>query len=186
MTSLLRKTDAWLLRLDTLLAGVAAMAIMAMMLVTAADVVMRYVLHSPLHWAYDLVLQYLLVASFFLGFSYTLRHNHHISVDFFARRLSVKSYHLLLGAGCFAAGCIFVAIAWFGAHDAWLAWENDEVIFGALIWPTWLSKIIVPVGMAPLALRCFHRAIAHLWSFRDRTVVKELQIGVDDLAAVEA
>lgn len=184
MAHLLEKTDRLLLRLDIVLASAAAVAIIVMMLVTAADVVMRYGFNAPLHWAYDLITQYLLVASFFFGFSYTLRRNQHISVDFFARRLPEWQYHLWLSLGCFVAGCIFTVIAWLGAEEALSAWRNDEVIFGALIWPVWLSKIIIPVGIAPLALRCFHRVAAHL-CLGDRPMQRQLGIGIDQLATAK-
>jgi TRAP-type C4-dicarboxylate transport system permease small subunit len=185
MRPLLIRADRWLLRLDKLLAGAAAAAIVIMMAVTAADVVMRYIFNAPLAWAYDLITHYLLVAGFFFGFSYTLRVNHHISVDFFARRLPEQVYHLWLAIGCLAVTFIFAFIAWMGAVDAYHAWRNDEVIFGALIWPTWPAKAIVPIGMVPLALRCLHRAAAHVAARSDHETQAALEIGTDYVVAAE-
>ncbi|MGB6119858.1 MAG: TRAP transporter small permease [Mesorhizobium sp.] len=185
MSGLLLRTDRWLNWLDLGLAGLAALCIVAMMLLTGADVVMRYAFNSPIPWAYDLVIHYLLVASFFLGLSYTLRMNHHICVDFFARMLPSRSYQWSMALGSLAAALIFGVVAWYGLRDAIYAWTNDEVAFGALIWPMWASKAMIPLGMAPLALRCLHRAIAHAVLRSDRVAQSKLGLQLEQHSEVE-
>lgn len=185
MQQFLGRSDRWLLGLDLVLAALAALCIGAMMVLTAVDVVMRYALNQPLSWAYDLTMNYLLVASFFFGLSYTLRMNHHISVDFFARRLPKRVYHMGMALGCLGAMAIFAAVAWFGLRDTIHAFVNDEVIFGALIWPMWVSKAVVPIGMAPLALRCLHRAVGHLAFATDDVVQARLGLQLDQHSEVE-
>lgn len=185
MFGLMQKTDRWLARLDLVLAGTAAAFIAVMMLLSSVDVVMRYALNSPIAWAYDLITNYLLVASFFFGLSYTLRMNHHISVDFFARMIPTKAYHWFMAMGCLAAAVIFACVAWYGLRDAFHAWTQDEVAFGALIWPMWPAKAVIPLGMAPLALRCLHRAIAHAAFGSDRAAQANLGLRLDQHTEVE-
>lgn len=185
MSGLLFRTDRWLTRLDLVLAGAAAACIVVMMLLTGADVVMRYAFNRPIAWVYDLVTRYLLVAGFFLGLSYTLRMNHHICVDFFARMLPAKTYQWCMALGCLAAAAIFGSVAWYGLRDAIHAWTNDEVAFGALIWPMWASKAVIPLGMAPLALRCLHRAVAHAAFHSDRAAQAKLGLRLDQHSEAE-
>lgn len=151
--------DRWLLRLDLLLAGVAAGIVAIMMFLTSLDVVMRYAFNSPLPWVYDVTILYLLPAAFVLGFSYTLRSNNHISVDFFARWLPVSFRNFWTALSSAIAGIIFLYIALIASDVAWDAWVNNDVMFGTLNWPTWPSNAVIPIGIAPLALRCFHSAL---------------------------
>lgn len=186
MRALLFKTDKWLSGLDLALAVAAALCIVAMMLITGADVVMRYAFNRPLAWAFDLLTHYLLVAGFFLGLSYTLRKNHHICVDFFVRMFPEQMYQIAMVIGSMLGATIFATVACYGAHDAYQAWVNDEVIFGALIWPVWLVKVVIPLGMAPLALRSLHRGFAHALLMFDPEAQKQLGLSVEQLAETEA
>ncbi|MGH7461738.1 MAG: TRAP transporter small permease [Longimicrobiales bacterium] len=163
MKAFLLKADAWLWKMDLAFIAIAGLAILLMMGVTAADVVMRYAFHSPIRWAFEFVTQYLLIGSFFFAFSHTLRTNENVAVDYFARNIPMPAYHTVMGTGFAVSAVIFAAICWLSAHDTYDAWRNNEALMGALIWPTWSAKVIVPIGAAALVLRLLHRAFAH-WS----------------------
>jgi len=186
MTDLLVSADTWLLRLDRFLAAMASLCILAMMLLTSLDVVMRYGFDQPLSWVYDVLTFYILPAAFFLGFSFALRMNHHITVDIFAKMLPQDIYHAAMSVGCLAAAGIFGAIAWFGAHDTLKAWTNDEVAFGTIVWPLWIGKAVVPAGMLPLALRCVHRGIAHAVCRGEPEAQARLGLRIEQAAGAEA
>lgn len=182
MPNALIQTDKYLKLFEIGLAALAAFAVFVMMMITAADVLMRYAFNSPLEWVYDLTVHYLLIAGFFLGLAYTLRCNHHISVDFFARKMPPRTYHLSLALGCFLTASVFLAVAWMGTDETYTSWSSGDVLFGAVIWPIWPSKLIVPLGMAPLALRALHRMVAHLYAAFDPKITKSLEIGIDEHA----
>ncbi len=174
----LLRCDAWLSRLDTLLVSVAAAAVMAMMGITFFDVILRYVFNAPLAWAFDLITNYLLIASFFFSFSYALKVNEHVAVDFFARRISPPLYHRTVGIGYLIASLVFFGIAYLGAVDTIVAWQGNEATIGALIWPIWPAKIIVPIGMIPLALRVVHRGLGHLAAGGDAAFEQHLGLAL--------
>lgn len=153
--------------MDTAMVFIAGLMVLAMMFVTGADVIARYAFHAPIRWAFDLVTQYLLIGSFFFAFSYTLRTNENVAVDYFARNIPVSNYHACMGAGFLVSAVIFAGIAWVSALDTWEAFRNNDAMMGALIWPTWSAKIIVPIGSVALALRLLHRAFAHGFSIGD-------------------
>ena len=74
----------WLERGGMIVAGVCFMAIV---LITAVDVTMRYAFNAPLIWAFELISDYLMVAIFFLAIATTQRAGQNIGVDILARRL---------------------------------------------------------------------------------------------------
>lgn len=162
MKSYLITMDRWLHRIDMIYIGVAAIFATVMMLVTFADVGMRYVLNSPLSWAYDLVTNYLLISTFFFSFSYALSRNEHVAIDVFAQQLPSEWYHRCLAVGYLAVTVVFVTIAWLGLQETLHAYTTNEAMMGAIVWPTWPAKAIVPLGMLPLFVRTAHRGIAHL------------------------
>ncbi|UYV35777.1 TRAP transporter small permease subunit [Rhodobacteraceae bacterium D3-12] len=179
MPNALIQADRYLKAIDIVLAALAATAIFSMMLITATDVLMRYAFNDPLEWVYDLTVHYLLIAGFFLGLSYTLRLNHHITVDFFARKMRPRAYHAAMAIGCLLTSGVFFLVAWLGAHEAYSSWKSGDVLFGAVIWPIWPSKLIVPLGMAPLALRAMLRMMAHLCAASDLSIADALEINID-------
>lgn len=168
MKSALLLADRWLRWLDVGYICASAIFVTIMMVVTFADVAMRYVFHAPLSWAYDLVSNYLLLGSFFFSFSYALRRSEHVAIDVFAQRLPEALYHRLLAIGYFAVTFVFAAIGWLGLQETVNVYENGEAMMGALVWPMWPAKIIVPLGMLPLLLRTAHRTFAHLCAPGDR------------------
>jgi TRAP-type mannitol/chloroaromatic compound transport system permease small subunit len=66
----------------------------AMMLVTAYEVVTRYVFGAPSIWALEAT-QYLFLSSTALGGAYVLRNRHHVNVSIVYDRLSAKSKALV-------------------------------------------------------------------------------------------
>lgn len=178
MKNILLRCDIWLTRLDIALVSVAAAAILAMMGITFADVILRYIFNAPLPWAFDLIANYLLIASFFFAFSFAVKLNEHVAVDFFARRIAPALYHRAVGMGYLIVSVVFVGIGYLGAIETIHAWEGNEATIGALIWPIWPAKIIVPIGMFPLALRVLHRGLAHLAAGGDETFEQHLGLAL--------
>lgn len=152
-TGWMRKFNYALTWIENLLVMVAAICVLAMMIVTGADVLMRYVLGAPFSWAFDLLTRYLLIAAFFCSFGYTLRVGGHVAVDYFIPKWPARLRGRLLGAAYLLASVIVLVICWVTAVETVEAWRSDEIIAGVIEWPVWLSKIIVPIGLAPLSLR---------------------------------
>lgn len=161
MKAALLVIDRWLRYMDLILIAMAGAAVMLMMGVTFVDVFLRYVFNKPLAWSYDLITQYLLVGSFFFAFSYALRANENVAVDFIARQLSERTYCVMMSVGHGLATFIFAYVVWLSALDAHEAWVHDEAFVGALVWPTWLAKCIIPIGALALTLRLGHRSLAY-------------------------
>lgn len=76
-----------LLRCELLLVYLAVVACGAMMLLTSADALARYLLNSPILGAYEITEKYLIVAMIFLGLSYAYRGGVFIRVTFLVDRM---------------------------------------------------------------------------------------------------
>lgn len=138
---------------EDVLATIAGILIMLMMVLTALDVVMRYVFNAPLSWVFDIVTHYMLVASFFFSFSIALRFGEHVAVDYFVTKFNAAHHRTALSVAWLACGFLAGVIAVTAALEANLAWKQAEVIAGVIPWPIWVQKAIVAAGMVPLAGR---------------------------------
>ena len=74
-------------RCELVLVYVAVAATAAMMLLTSADALCRYLLNSPILGAYEITEKYLIVAAIFFGLSYAYRGGVFIRVTFLVDRL---------------------------------------------------------------------------------------------------
>lgn len=163
-------------RIEKIWVAVAATAVITMMFFTALDVVFRYGFNSPLTWWYDVLMNYLLFTPFFLSFSYTLAHHGHLAVEFFARKFHPPTMHAFMAIAYAAASIVLSGITVLTAIESYEAWHKGDVIAGVILWPVWLGKAIVVVGMFPLSLRCLHFSIGHLISVRDQTALIRLEV----------
>ena len=165
--------SALLARLETLMIGVSAAALAAIMLIVVLDVGMRYIFSSPLGWSYSLIGLYLVGAVFFLSLSDTMHHHGHIALDVFVPFIPRPIRHLCHVAGYGAGTFFIVAIAWLGLVQAHDAFVSDHRAAEIVPWPTWVAHACLTLGMATLALRCGYRAVFHLVSlFSARDLVE--------------
>jgi TRAP-type C4-dicarboxylate transport system permease small subunit len=83
----LQQLEKWLSRAERALVLAGAFATFAMMCLTSADAVSRYLFNSPIVGAYELTEKYLMVAAVFLGLSFAYRGGGFIRVTFLVDRL---------------------------------------------------------------------------------------------------
>ena len=144
--------------------SIAAVALFAIMLIIAADVLMRYVFNRPFGWAYDLIALYLMATVFFLVLSHTYLVGAHVSVDIFQQRLPPKLYRLTEIVSTSLSFVVFVLIAWVGWHRMVDSYEQADVLAGAIPWPTWPALALVPLGCGLLAVRLAINFVGQLGS----------------------
>ena len=77
----------WLWRCELALLYAGILATFAMMCLTSADALSRYLLNRPIMGAYEITEKYLMVAAIFLGLSYAYRGGVFIRVTFLVDRL---------------------------------------------------------------------------------------------------
>lgn len=79
---------------DTVLGMIGASALFAMMLLTSADVVLRYAFDAPLQGAFELV-ELMLVVLIFSGLPLVSRNDKHVTADFIDRILSARGRRVI-------------------------------------------------------------------------------------------
>jgi TRAP-type C4-dicarboxylate transport system permease small subunit len=143
---------------------IASVCLLAVMLVIFCDVVLRYLLSSPLVWTYDAVSMYLMPALFYLVVSDTLAEDHHIAVDLLKPRIPLPVQRLVEVLAGAAMAAIFVAIAWIFLHSAIDNLRKGAVVMASREWPVWIPEAIVFLGATTIALRLVGRVIGHAGS----------------------
>ena len=135
--------------------------IMVLMLFAAAEIVGRYLFNYPIPGHVEIV-ELIMAAIVFLGISYTQRVGGHIRMDLFiTKALRGRSYHIAeaitLTLSLFAFSIITVASFRF-ALDAYHVGDTTTYI----LWPTWPSKLCIPLGSFMLCLRFILQLIQHI------------------------
>jgi TRAP-type C4-dicarboxylate transport system permease small subunit len=158
------RAERGLARIEAVVMVVVAALMLTIMLVVVADVFMRYVVNRPFSFTYDLVGLYLLAGLFFLSLSDTFRVRGHVNVDILVQHLGPVGRRWSEIVACLAGLPVFSAIAWLGWERAWDNWVSNDVLAGAISWPTWASAVLVPIGCGLLVLRLLLHLAGHVAS----------------------
>jgi TRAP-type C4-dicarboxylate transport system permease small subunit len=141
----LRALDRGIVRVMWLLRVLAGLIIMAMMLTTVYDVVMRYALAQPTEWALTLSTAGVLGATFF-AMPHLVAVRGHIDMDLIYRRLG-KGGQLAADVITGVATLLFgVAMAWLGYRAAVTSYVGGLLTSGNFAIPLWTLYATVYVG----------------------------------------
>ena len=153
-----------LARVEGVLTVVAAALLFVIMILVVADVFMRYVAGRPFSFTYDLVGLYLMTGVFYLVMSHAQAAHAHVAVDILLARFSVRGRRVADMASCVAGGSVFALITVAGYERALDNYLSDDVLAGAIPWPTWASAALVPIGAGILVLRLALTFLGHVAS----------------------
>lgn len=142
-------------KIDLFLFRISMLAVFIMMLLTAADVIIRRLFHSPLIGVYEFTEYYLMIVTVFLSMSYVMKMKGHVSLDLLVRKFPPKwsMYLNLLNYTLMTIFLIFVM--YMGLELTLDALKTGKVGTGLVAWPFWLSYIFVPIGTLFFVLRLF-------------------------------
>lgn len=158
-----------LARLESALMVVAEISLFAIMLIVSADVLARYLFHSPFGWSYELISLYLMVILFFFSVSKTLDDDGHIAVDILHSKISSRARYILYMIIYWLSIPVILMIWWLSVGQTWESYWNNEATDGVIQWRLWLSWLSVPIGTFLLALRLAVRAIGFTMAVMKRT-----------------
>jgi TRAP-type C4-dicarboxylate transport system permease small subunit len=146
-----RFVDGLLVRAMWFLRVVAGLVIIAMMLTTVYDVVMRYVFAAPTEWA--LILNSIAVlAATFLAVPHLLATNGHIDMDLVYRRLGPTGRAVADAVTGLAALAFGACMAWLGYRAAISAYVSGLLTSGNFAVPFWMVYAFVYIGGLGLVL----------------------------------
>ena len=156
----LARADRFIGRLESVGTALASLALFAIMLIVFFDVGRRYIFNSPLGWSYDLISLYLMVAVFFLSLSATQRDNHHVRVDILLRSAPPRLRHVLMLAGYLLTVVVMAGIFYQNLVKFWTSYQANDAVGLVIAWPTWISVVMVPIGVGLLILRLLFEVVS--------------------------
>lgn len=139
--------------LDGALMGVGCLMLFLLMFVVVFDVLLRYLLNSPLSWSFEVVSSYLLPGLFFLAVSDTLKAHAHVSVDIVHTHISPRMRYALHALTSLVAAPVFCFIAVVAARRTLEEFLSGATYTSGLELPSWTTSMLLPLGFGLLAIR---------------------------------
>jgi TRAP-type C4-dicarboxylate transport system permease small subunit len=141
----------WLWRCELALVYASVLATIAMMCLTSADALSRYLLNRPIIGAYEITEKYLMVAAIYLGLSYAYRGGVFIRVTFLVDRLP-GPMKLLASYFAHLVSLLFCLIILVATTQQALRGLNDDTTLSALPLLVGPAYSLVPLGFLALTV----------------------------------
>ncbi len=151
MLVVLNRLDALLAQLEKALLVLFCFALTAIMI---SQVILRYFFSSPIFWAEEISVQFLIFISVF-GISYITYKNQHISIDFLLVQMSGKTRKWV----GFSLGVIFLFLMSFLCFYSWEWVLRPDVQIeksGTTGLPRWYNYVAMPIAFSFL---CWHQLV---------------------------
>jgi len=147
--------------------------IMFLMFFATAEIIGRYIFNSPIPGHVEIV-ELIMAGIVFLGIAYTERVGGHIRMELFVNQvLKGRAYHLAEITTSFLALFVYVFIAFYSFRSTFYAMEIGDTT-SYLYWPTWPSKILIPIGCLFLCIRFAIEIFQHLCQFVEGVEMRNL------------
>ena len=131
-----------------------------MVLLTVADVLLRYVFNRPILGSYELT-EFMMAILVFSTVGYTMAVKGHVVVDLVMTQLPQRGRDILECVTSFIAFILFAMVTWRNALQAGTAWERNDVTAELFI-PISPFILFVALGIAVLSLVLFVQFIQSL------------------------
>lgn len=141
--------------------NIAALLIIAIMFLTSADVILRYIVGRPIQGAYE-ISEIFYLAAVFLGLAYTQAGGEHVRVEILISRLSPHARLVIESAMLLLAVLIFGILGWQGAEDFVESLTMGEYRWGLIRIPLWPARLMIPIGAFALCLRLCGEVVLNL------------------------
>jgi len=139
-------------RIITIAANLSALLIAGIMLLTAAEVVLRYFFNAPIKGSYE-ISEMVFVGAIFLGVAYTQMCRQHVRVDLLLIHLSSKTNIILESCMLLITLALYAVFAWEGVKTLFVSISSGEYRWGLIPIPLWPARLMVPLGLSLLCLR---------------------------------
>lgn len=122
----------------------ASLLVFCMMLVTATEVVARYVFNNPTTWAWPINKQLFGLFILFAGV-YTTSKSGHIRIEIFYDRFPPRIQYIVRWISLAALICFMGVLVWQSSWMGWNAWMVKELSARAFRIPLYPFKMLIPV-----------------------------------------
>ena len=139
-------------RIEVLLTYLSAAIILLLMTYVLMEVIMRYVFNSPLPGHLEGA-ELLLPMIVFFAISYTQAKNDHVGMSLIVELLPTPLQRFTTIFTLTLSLLTCAVLAYFGAKQAYFAYEIDDVTMTPPYWHIWPSAAAIPIGYGLLAVR---------------------------------
>lgn len=136
------------------LTAAATICLLAVIGLSAADVLVRYINGNGILGAIQVV-ELLMVILTALGLMVAQRHKDHVAIDLIAMYLPRRVAQALRTIGYFSMSALFLVATWIALSIAFDSFARHEVSVGVLELQVWPARIAVPIGMLALSFQLF-------------------------------
>jgi TRAP-type mannitol/chloroaromatic compound transport system permease small subunit len=159
----------WALRIDTLtdvVGRIAAWATFVLVIVMAANVLLRYAFSTGSVWAQELE-WHLMAPICLFGMSYALRHGEHVKVDVLYGDFRPRTKHAVDLVAALLAIVVSGLIIWLSWRYVGQSWAIDEASANPGGIPyRYVLKALIPIGFALFAIQSVAEAIHSFIAWR--------------------
>jgi TRAP-type C4-dicarboxylate transport system permease small subunit len=152
-----RDRRRWLRALHRLEDGLLALMLTGMILLAAAQIVLRNLFSSGISWGEPL-LRILVLWLALLGAMAATRDRNHIRIDLLPRVLPRSWYRPMRRLTNAFSAAICGLVAWHGGRFVHFEWQDGTLLFAAI--PIWIFELIIPLGFGVMTLRFLLQSIS--------------------------
>jgi len=155
-----RRFEGVLSKIEDYLNLASVFIIMFLMFFATTEIIGRYIFNSPVPGHVEIV-ELIMVGIVFFGIAYTQRVDGHVRMELFVTRvLKGRSYHIAEALTNILSLFVYVFILVYTFKATLFAYQiGDNTSY--LYWPTWPSKLAVPLGCLFLCIRFAVEIIQH-------------------------
>jgi TRAP-type C4-dicarboxylate transport system permease small subunit len=157
--------------------GIAAVALLIVMLTMTADAVFRKISGS-IPGAYNTSVA-LLALIMFLPQGYAQIRKSHVSIDLITSHFPLKAQAVMGIIAALLGIFIFGLITWGSIQKAWQSTLIREVWIGVYDYPAWPFRWFVPLGFGMFTIQLVQTAIEEFAKVRGRGVNRSVRAAVD-------
>jgi TRAP-type C4-dicarboxylate transport system permease small subunit len=145
--------------LENIAAVVGGVMMLAAMVLTSLDAILRYTINAPIVFNFYLTEKYLLVGTIMMPMAWGFRTGGYIRLMALAQVLPGGPRHLLFRAGFLVSSLYVAVLAWLAGGYFLEVHSRGLVQMGVIDWPVSWSWIWVPLGLTLFALRLLLTAV---------------------------
>jgi TRAP-type C4-dicarboxylate transport system permease small subunit len=123
--------DPFSLAISKVFNAIGVSILLVMMVLTAADILLRYLFNSPIEGVYEAI-ELMMAVVFCYGIAYTQRQKGHVSVNLFTSRLSKKKQAVMKTFVSAISLVLFALITWQSFLKAKVAFVSGETTYGGV------------------------------------------------------
>ncbi len=136
---------------------VAVALIVALVFCVILEVVMRYFFNLPTRWVTEFS-EYALLWLAFLAAAWVLREEGHVRIEMVTENLSPGGQRFMHVLTSLVGAAVCALFCWVSASYVIEVYGTQEVLFKSVQLPKWSVMVIMPPGLALLALQFLRRA----------------------------